>query len=104
LVPEYFYHELREKMSKVKGLTRLSKEELDEALEVILEQVETVADPIILDFVEEAKRVSTDPKDAPYVALAMALDVPLLTGDKKLAESVKGRVKVLTLRDALELV
>ncbi len=48
--------------------------------------------------------ICSDQKDVPYVALAIALNAPLLTGDKRLIESVKGSVNVLSLRQAQELV
>ncbi|CUX76891.1 hypothetical protein CHITON_0112 [Thermococcus chitonophagus] len=46
----------------------------------------------------------SDPKDVPYVALAMATATPILTGDKKLIRKIEDRVKILPLNEAVRMV
>ena len=53
---------------------------------------------------QETPSISLDPKDVPYVALAMATATPLLTGDKKLIDSPGKKIKILTLNEAVRLV
>ncbi|WP_255496527.1 PIN domain-containing protein [Thermococcus sp. MAR1] len=49
--------------------------------------------------------ITPDPKDAPYVALALAFNVPLATGDKALREGLKGsEVQILTSRNLAKIV
>ncbi|WP_158523803.1 PIN domain-containing protein [Thermococcus henrietii] len=52
-----------------------------------------------------AREITPDPKDVPYVALALAFNVPLATGDKALREGLKGsEVQVLTPNDLAKIV
>ncbi len=102
-MPEYFWEEFDALMPKLKKLSRIDEESLEKAVKIIKDQTTTVPEKMFEEYLAEAKRISGDPEDAPYVALAMALDVPLLTGDKRVIEAVRGKVKVLTLREALEL-
>ena len=51
-------------------------------LEIVREQTVTVPQEVFKDKIQEAKRISPDPLDVPYVALALALNVPLATETK----------------------
>ena len=53
---------------------------------------------------QEARSICLDPKDVPYVALAMATAPPLLTGDKKLIDGPGEKIKILTPNKAVRLV
>lgn len=104
LVPAYFWEELKRLRGKLIQITRLSSEEIDFLLEKIEEQIITVDIGVYRDFLPEAQKTCPDPKDIPYVALAMATATPLLTGDKKLIESLGEKIKILTLNEAVRLV
>lgn len=104
LVPDYFWEELKRLHTKLVKITRLSHEEVEFLLEKIGEQIITIDREVYEDFLEEAKRICPDPKDVPYVALAMATATPILTGDKKLTREIKDKVKILPLNEAVRMV
>lgn len=105
LVPEFFWEELENHFDRVLELSRPKREELKEMLEIVRAQTITVPKETFKDKLEEAKRVSPDPLDVPYVALALALNVPLVTGDKKLIRELQERgIKVVTVRELYEVV
>ena len=105
LVPEFFWEELEKHSGRILELSRLKGDELEEMIEIVREQTVTVPKEIFEDRLEEAKRISPDPLDAPYVALALALNVPLVTGDKKLIRALPERgIKVITVRELYKMV
>jgi len=105
LVPEFFWEELEKHFDRVLALSKLKRDELEEMLEIIREQTVTVPRELFKDELEDAKRVSPDPLNVPYVALALALGVPLVTGDKKLIRELPKRgIKVVTVRELYEIV
>ncbi|ASJ03477.1 hypothetical protein A3L09_09495 [Thermococcus profundus] len=103
LVPAYLWEELDSKRERISRLTHLNEEEVEYVLSIIKSQTVVIPENIILQALEKAKEICLDPKDIPYVALALALNVPLLTGDRKLAESIRGYIKVYTPREVLDL-
>ncbi|NJF25654.1 PIN domain-containing protein [Thermococcus sp. Bubb.Bath] len=102
LIPAYLWEELDSKRERISRLTHLSEDEVAYVLSIIRRQTVVIPENVILQGVEKAGEICPDPKDIPYVALALALNVPLLTGDKKLAESVGGYIKVYTPREVLD--
>ena len=69
-------------------------------LDIIREQTLTVPKEVFEESIEEARRISPDLLDVPYIALALALNVPLTTGDKKLIKGLSGSgVNVVTVRE-----
>ena len=105
LVPEFFWEELEKHFDRVLELSRLKRDELEEMIEIVRAQTITVPKETFKDKLEEAKRVSPDPLDVPYVALALALNVPLVTGDKKLIRELPERgIKVVTVRELYRVV
>ncbi|QDA32099.1 hypothetical protein FH039_11520 [Thermococcus indicus] len=105
LVPEYFWEEIGDKWRKILLSTKLSESELSEMLEIIRSQTLTVPEEKIRLHLQRAIEISPDPKDAPYVALALSFNVPLATGDKKLREGLKGsEVRLLTPNDLAKIV
>ncbi|MFA4646320.1 PIN domain-containing protein [Pyrococcus kukulkanii] len=103
-MPDYFWEELKRLHAKLVKITRLSHEEVEFLLEKIGEQIITIDREVYEDFLEEAKRICPDPKDVPYVALAMATATPILAGDKKLTREIKDKVKILPLNEAVRMV
>ena len=54
------------------------------------------------EFIEEAEKISPDPKDALYLALAMKLKCAVWSNDKKLKEQDK--VKVYSTNEIMEMI
>ncbi|CAD5245067.1 PIN domain-containing protein [Thermococcus camini] len=105
LVPEFFWEEIEENWKKILRLTKLTEDELFEMLEIIKIQTVTVPKEEVNPYLDRAMEITPDPKDAPYVALALAFNVPLATGDKGLIDGLKGsEVQILTPHDLAKIV
>ncbi|WP_297062374.1 PIN domain-containing protein [Thermococcus sp.] len=103
LVPSYFWEELDRKREKLMNITRLSENELDFVLRIIKSQTIEVPVEVFSEKLNEAERLSPDPKDVPYVALALALGVPILTGDLKLRKGLEGKLRVYSPSELLDI-
>ena len=99
VAPEFLFSEIKKKFGKILEETKLSKEELSEAISFIKEQVEFIPSSEFLDKLPEAIKINL--KDSPYLALALKLDCPIFSGDKKLKE--QSLVKILSPRQLLDI-
>ena len=88
-VPYYFWRELKKK----------EEEEYDIIFNIIKSQIIAVPDKIVRLGVEEAKAITPDPEDVPYIALK----VPLLTGDLKLKNALKDKIVVYSPAELLKI-
>src|SRR3989338_88226 len=70
--PEFMLVELNKNKDKLKGYTRLPKEELDEVLSFILQQIRLIPFSEFSDKLPEAIKLNF--KDSPYLALALNLN------------------------------
>jgi len=103
LVPAYFWEELENKRGKLLKITKLEPEDLDFALRIIKSQTVEIPAELFTHNLKDAEKLSPDFKDVPYVALALSLGVPLLTGDLKLRRAIEGRVRVYSPSEVLSL-
>lgn len=81
--PEYFAMEVSQTIKKDKILRqciRLTKEETEELLNFLLEPIKIIPEEEYNSFIEEAKQeIPAD--DAPYLALSLALKIPIWSND-----------------------
>ena len=85
--PEELTLEIEELQEKMREHTNLTPTEIEYIKKVILTRIVTIVPR--KEYMSDAKRAleilaETDPSDTPFIALAMYLDVPLWTGDKRL--------------------
>ena len=101
--PEELAMELEELKPKILKYTRLTREEVNLVTNTILNKIlKIIPRQAYLQEASQALKLleNTDPKDTPFVALAMHLNAPLWTGDKKILElSVKTGYKHYTAID-----
>lgn len=89
--PNYIIGELFEKKEKIMKCSAMPEAEVYELLYRILSRIKFVAE----EFVASEKKLQAfnlckdiDEDDIPFIALAIQLDAPLWTGDKRLKESL----------------
>lgn len=99
VAPGYIHEEFLKDKYKLLELTRLSKEEFEKFFNLIKSQIKIVSESRFVDKLEQAE--SVNPKDAPYIALALKMGCPIFSGDKELKE--QSVVKVLSPRELLEM-
>ncbi|WP_048090908.1 PIN domain-containing protein [Geoglobus acetivorans] len=101
IAPEYLFIEIREHFDEILKKTKLSQEELEVVLDFLEEQIEVVPFEEFEDEYDVARRISPDPDDVPYFALALKLNCAIWSNDRKLEE--QDIVKVYTTRDIIQM-
>lgn len=97
IAPEFLFSEIGKRMDKILAETQLAKEEISELLTFIKGEVSLISPYQFSDKLAEATRLNF--KDSPYLALALKLDCPIVSGDKGLKKQAK--VKILSPAEAL---
>lgn len=97
VAPEFLFSEIGKRMDKILAETQLAKDELAELLAFIKGEVSLISLYQFSDKLPEAMRLNF--KDSPYLALALKLNCPILSGDKGLKKQAK--VKILSPAEAL---
>lgn len=92
---EKYYKEIAEKSGFSEGET-LS------FFALLLPQIKFINEKEYASFLSEATKISPDPNDTHYFALALKLNCPIWSEEKKLKEQQK--VKILTTKELWELV
>lgn len=102
LAPEYMDIEITTHTDELARKTRFSINEVQEVLQFILKQITFVADEEFKHKIPEALKIlKGNKKDIPYLALALAKNCDILSGDKKFKELCPDKVK--TPREILEI-
>ena len=97
VAPEFLFSEIGKRMDKILAETQLAKEELAELLAFIKREISLISLYQFSDKLPEAAQLNF--KDSPYLALALKLNCPILSGDKGLKKQAK--VKILSPAEAL---
>ena len=88
LIPEYVKDEVESKIDKISKASGLSYSEIKYILDVLFRMIKIVPKDVFIGKWEDAYRISKsfDVKDTPFIALALKLNIPIWTGDKKMIE------------------
>lgn len=100
MAPDFLFFELGKRIDKLLVQSKLAKEEISNSFSLIKSAMTLVPAAEFLDRLPEA--LALNEKDAQYLALALKLGCPIISGDKGLKE--QARVKVLSPAEALEMV
>lgn len=87
-VPDFVIEEIEEHMEEIRDKTGLSKKQLIQILDELMREskIRKVDYSEIREFIPQAEKVSPDPDDVQYFALAMRLGCPIWSNDKKLKQ------------------
>jgi len=99
--PNYLFIEIYEHFDEILEKTKFSKEELEIVLNFLKEQIDIVPFKEYMDKYEEAKEISPDPDDVPYLALALKLGCAIWSNDKELKK--QSAVKVYNTQEIVQL-
>ncbi len=89
--PEFLFTEFAKYEELILRKTHRNEEEFNNFLEILKEQIYIVPKKDIIPFMDEADKISPDPKDTIYLALAIALKSNIWSNDKKLKQ---GQTKI----------
>ena len=82
--PEFLFTEFAKYKDLILRKTHRNEEEFNHFLEILKEQISIVPKKEITPFMDDANKISPDPKDTIYLALAIALKSNIWSNDKKL--------------------
>ncbi|TFG23875.1 MAG: PIN domain-containing protein [Promethearchaeota archaeon] len=87
--PEFLFEEFSKYKDLILKKTHRSNKEFNQFLDLLKEQITIVPKKEITPLIEKAEKISPDPKDTIYLALALALNSNVWSNDKKLKEGQK---------------
>ena len=90
--PEYILTELEKHKEELLKKTEKTEEEFLRLLEVLKRRIVIVPLEELIPYVEEAEKITPDPDDMAYFALALKLNCAIWSNDKKL--KVQDKIKV----------
>lgn len=82
--PEFLFSEFAKYEEHIIKKTHRSHEEFIQFLDLLKEQITIIPKKEIMPFIDKAEKISPDPKDIVYLALAFALKSNIWSNDKKL--------------------
>jgi len=99
--PEFLLEEFKKYESDIRAKTHRDAQDFERILSTFRDRLTFTAKDDVADSLEDAKRVSPDPKDVPYLVVAIKLGISIWSNDKHLKE--QQRVKVLATRDLVKI-
>ena len=100
--PEFIFEEFRKYRDYLKGKTKRTEEDFNELFDLFERNVILIPKEEIDQFIEKAGRISPDPKDVVYLALALKLRCALWSNDRDLKEK-QNAVQVYSTEDLIEM-
>jgi predicted nucleic acid-binding protein len=82
--PRLIWQEFLAHRHSIISKTHRTLQEMEEYLALLRQRIIVDPDETLLPFLQTAYAISPDPDDAPYVALALALSIPLWSNDTAL--------------------
>ena len=90
--PDFFFGEFLKHRSELLRKTKRNEEEFRSLFGTMKEIISIVPKNNYEDLLSRAKEISPDPDDVPYFALALKMQIPIWSNDKKLKKQDHVRV------------
>ncbi len=100
--PAFLMEEVTEHKAEILSRSRLSEEDLSLFISLLRPRILFVGKEASARYLPKARRISPNPDDTEYLALALSLRCALWSNDKRLKR--QGEVKVYTTTELLDLV
>ena len=84
--PEFLFEEIEKYKGEILRKSGLTEVDFNLALAIIKSRIRIIPSSEFSSHVADAERTCPDPNDREYFALALSLDCPIWSNDKKLAE------------------
>ena len=101
--PEFLFDEYEGHRKRLLRITNRSSEDFNRQVKILKEKITQVPIKDIIPYLREAKRISPNLGDVPYIALGLRLGIPIWSNDADL-KSKQDAVKVMTTGEIFELV
>ncbi len=99
--PEFILQEIEEHKEEILEKTHRIESEFDNLFGDIKKIINIIPKEDFEEYISEAKKISPDPDDVMYFALALKLNCAIWSNDKKLKEQTK--IKVYSTGDLIKL-
>ena len=90
--PEYIFTELEKHKEELLNKTERTTEEFFRLIEILKRRIIIVPLEKLVPYIKEAEKITPDPDDLTYFALALKLNCAIWSNDKKLKEQDKIKV------------
>lgn len=97
VVPDWIFSEIDEHKEEILEISGISQDEFELFLGIIKACIEIVESSELKDFMERADKISVDPDDVQYFALALKLSCPIWSNDPHFKK--QSEVEVLTTKE-----
>ncbi len=99
--PEFLFNEFAKYEELILKKTHRSRKEFNQFLDLLKEQITVISKKEIIPFMDKAGKISPDPKDTIYVALALALKSYIWSNDRRLKQNQE-EITVFTTEDLIK--
>lgn len=99
--PEFLLDEIKKYQNLIIEKTHRSLEDFEQYLKILSEYITIIPREEIIPFMESAKKISPDPKDSTYFALALTINSGIWSNDKKLKKD-QDEIDVFSTSDLLK--
>ena len=99
---EFFFTEFKKHSKEIQKKTEKTEEELNNLLDVLKKKIILVPLEELLPYLDEAEKISPDPDDVAYIALALKLKCAIWSQDRKLKEK-QNRIQVYSTEDLVKM-
>ncbi len=86
---EFFFTEFKKHSEEIQKKTEKTAQELSNLLDVLKKKIMLIPLEELLPYLDEAEKISPDPDDAAYIALALKLKCAVWSQDKDLKNKQK---------------
>jgi putative PIN family toxin of toxin-antitoxin system len=100
--PEYLLEEFKEHKDEILTKSKLTNEELELFLSLVSERIEFIPYSDFEKFINDATKITPDPDDTKYFALALKLNCPIWSNDKRLYK--QNSVKIYSTDELIEMI
>lgn len=84
--PEFLFEEFEKYKEMILKKTKRPQNEFSRFVEILKNKIHIIPNEETNKFIESAKKISLDPKDVAYFALALKLSCAIWTNDKQFSE------------------
>ncbi|MEK6895807.1 MAG: PIN domain-containing protein [Nanoarchaeota archaeon] len=99
--PSFIIEEFEKHEEEIINKSHRTKEDFMRLFEEMKEVIKIVDSEQLINYIDEAEQISPDPNDVIYFALALKLNCPIWSNDKKLKD--QNKIKVYSTGDILKI-
>lgn len=81
---DYLFEEFKKYEQLIKNKTERTDKEFERFFNILQKKIKLIPSEEINEFRNKAKEISPDEKDIPYLALALRMNIPIWSNDKRL--------------------